>query len=71
VRAPMTVLGTDGFGRSANRKALRRFFEVDREHIALAALASLAEQDRIGADVVVRARGELGIDPAAASPWTV
>ena len=39
---PYTVLGTDGFGRSEARKELRRFFEVDAEHIALAALDELA-----------------------------
>ena len=38
------VLGTDGFGRSDTRRSLRRFFEVDAEHIAVAALHALAEQ---------------------------
>jgi pyruvate dehydrogenase E1 component len=43
VRAPFTVLGTDGFGRSDTRAALRRFFEVDRQHIVIAALAALRD----------------------------
>ncbi len=71
INAPITILGTDGFGRSANRKALRRFFEVDREHIALAALAALVRAGTIGDDVLVRARAELGIDASAAAPWTI
>ena len=42
VEAPFIVLGTDGFGRSDTRAALRRFFEVDRHHVVLAALNALA-----------------------------
>ena len=41
-----TVLGTDGFGRSDYREQLRRFFEVDRHHVAVAALAALAARGR-------------------------
>lgn len=41
VGARMTILGTDGFCRSASRPALRRFFEVDRQHVVIAALESL------------------------------
>src|SRR5205814_3797998 len=41
VQAPYTVLGTDGFGRSDYRRHLRRFFEVDRHHVAVAALHAL------------------------------
>ena len=44
---PMKILGTDGFGRSANRQALRRFFEVDSQHIALAAIESLVRQGEV------------------------
>ena len=46
VHAPYRVLGTDGFGRSDYRKTLRSFFEVDRHHVALAALTELAEDGR-------------------------
>jgi pyruvate dehydrogenase E1 component len=61
-------LGTDGFGRSDGRDALRRFFEVDAEHIALAALAGLATRGTVEASVVVGAAAELGIDPDARGP---
>lgn len=65
----MTILGTDGFGRSANRAALRRFFEVDRQHVALAAIEALVRRGEIGASVLAQAIGDLGIDPAADAPW--
>ncbi|MGO4330922.1 alpha-ketoglutarate dehydrogenase [Cupriavidus sp. 2TAF22] len=42
VSAPFTALGTDGFGRSDTRSALRRFFEIDRYHIAIAALRAIS-----------------------------
>jgi pyruvate dehydrogenase E1 component len=55
-------LGTDGYGRSDTRGALRDFFEVDARYVALAALKALAEEgDGVAADDVVRARDELGI----------
>ncbi|KVO13407.1 alpha-ketoglutarate dehydrogenase [Burkholderia ubonensis] len=50
------TLGTDGFGRSDTRQALRSFFEVDRESIVIAALKALADEREIGADVVRAAR---------------
>jgi len=68
---PPVALGTDGFGRSESRAALRRFFEVDAEHITYAALVSLANQGRLDREVVLRAREELGIDPSAPNPATV
>jgi pyruvate dehydrogenase E1 component len=64
IRKPYTVLGTDGFGRSDTRAALRAFFEVDAKHIAVAALAALDE--RRAREAVVR----YGIDPAAPPPWS-
>src|SRR5262249_61089818 len=63
-----TPLGTDGFGRSDTREALRRHFEIDAEHIAVAALAALAREGRIGADVVDRAIRDFGIDPEPGDP---
>ncbi len=68
---PPVALGTDGFGRSESRAALRRFFEVDAEHIAYAALVSLADEGRLERDTVLRARDELGIDPSAPNPVAV
>jgi pyruvate dehydrogenase E1 component len=70
VTAPFTVLGTDGFGRSDTRVALRQFFEVDRQHIALATLDALARQGTIKRSVVAQAIAALGIDVDAAPPWT-
>ena len=43
------VLGTDGFGRSDTREKLRRFFEVDRHHVAVAALKALADDGAVPA----------------------
>jgi pyruvate dehydrogenase E1 component len=57
------ALGTDGFGRSDTRAALRDFFEIDAKHIAAAALAALGTPS--AADAVVR----YGIDPGARPPW--
>ncbi|MBN9206910.1 alpha-ketoglutarate dehydrogenase [Methylibium petroleiphilum] len=54
------ALGTDGFGRSDTREQLRRHFEVDRAHIALAALDALADAGSVRREVVVRAAGRLG-----------
>ncbi len=58
-----TVLGTDGFGRSEARKELRRFFEVDAENIALAALAALARQGGYPKGQLAGAIKTLGLDP--------
>ena len=63
IHSPLTVLGTDGFGRSDSRETLRSFFGVDRYHIVLAALAALADQDKIEASVVKKAIETYGIDP--------
>jgi len=65
------TLGTDGFGRSDTRPALRRFFEVDAECIALGALYALAREGRLPVDFVERAIKELGIDPEKAHPFWV
>ena len=55
-KSPYTVLGTDGFGRSDTRAALRAFFEVDARHIAIAALSAIdASLVRLGS-AAVRAR---------------
>jgi pyruvate dehydrogenase E1 component len=62
------VLGTDGFGRSDSRPALRRFFEVDAECIALAALYRLARRGDIQSGQVQKALKEFNIDPNKANP---
>jgi pyruvate dehydrogenase E1 component len=65
---PAVVLGTDGFGRSDTRAALRDFFEVDGRHIALAALSRLSSEGVIERDLVERAMDELDIDPEKPDP---
>jgi pyruvate dehydrogenase E1 component len=65
------VLGTDGFGRSDTREKLRRFFEVDRWYITLAALKALADDGTLPAGKVAEAIAKYGIDAAKAAPWTV
>jgi pyruvate dehydrogenase E1 component len=62
------VLGTDGFGRSDTREALRRFFEVDAESIAIAALHALSHDGLIPATEVAGAIRNLGIDPDKPDP---
>jgi len=71
VQASYTVLGTDGFGRSDTRSALRRFFEVDRHQIVLTALTSLAQQGKLDADFCVQAIERYGIETDALAPWEV
>jgi len=63
------TLGTDGFGRSDSRAALRRHFEVDRNYIAVAALKALADEARVDRATVIRAIEALGVDPAKPVPW--
>jgi len=65
------VLGTDGFGRSDSRRALRRFFEVDRHYVAVAALRSLADEGVVDAARVQEAIERFEIDPDAPMPTTV
>jgi pyruvate dehydrogenase E1 component len=62
------VLGTDGYGRSDYRRNLRRFFEVDRHYVAVAALASLARDGTIPAATVDDAISRYGIDPGKPDP---
>ena len=59
-----TALGTDGFGRSDTRAKLRKFFEVDRQAIAVAALHAIGDK-RVG-----EAMARYAIDPGSMSPWT-
>ncbi len=71
VTAPFSALGTDGFGRSDTRAKLRRFFEVDRQHVVVAALASLAETGRVARSVVAEAIARYGLDADRPDPWVV
>ena len=63
------TLGTDGYGRSDTRAALRRFFEVDRHHIAIAALQALADEGALDSSRVTQAIARYGIDPNQPNPW--
>jgi pyruvate dehydrogenase E1 component len=65
IRQPFIALGTDGFGRSDTRSALRRFFEVDRHHIVVAALYALPEKHPMVGTAIER----YGIDPESSPPW--
>jgi pyruvate dehydrogenase E1 component len=65
------VLGTDGFGRSDTRRALRRHFEVDRHYVAVAALNALAEQELLPRAKVAEAIKRYGVDPEKPSPTSV
>jgi len=65
LEAPFTVLGTDGFGRSDTRAALRRFFEVDAAHVVVAALAALGLKEKAAAAVAA-----YGLDSEAGASWT-
>jgi len=67
---PLTSLGTDGFGRSDGRAALRSFFEVDARHVAFAALGALGRVGEIEEAVVSRALADLEIDPDKPNPMT-
>jgi pyruvate dehydrogenase E1 component len=66
-----SVLGTNGFGRSDTREKLRRFFEVDRHHVAVAALKALADDGSIPVAKVSQALEKYAIDRARPHPWTV
>jgi pyruvate dehydrogenase E1 component len=66
-----TVLGTDGYGRSDTRENLRRHFEVDRFHIAQAAIAALAAEGKMTAKDVARAIKVDKIDSEKPNPISV
>ena len=65
------VLGTDGFGRSDSASALRRFFEVDRHYVAVAALKELADAARSSPRSCRRRSSATSIDPEAPMPTSV
>jgi len=65
------VLGTDGFGRSDSREALRNFFEVDRHHVVLAALKALADEGKLPASKAAEAIKKYKINTDRPNPATV
>jgi pyruvate dehydrogenase E1 component len=64
------VLGTDGYGRSDSRRALRDFFEVNAKHIVLAALKALLDDGQLKASVIEAAIEKLAIDTDKPNPVT-
>jgi pyruvate dehydrogenase E1 component len=66
--ASRLILGTDGFGRSDTREALRELFEIDAPHVAAAALAGLARDGRLSQTDAVAGIAELGVNPDAIDP---
>lgn len=71
IPAPLTVLGTDGFGRSDSREQLRRFFEVNRYYVVIAALRALADDGSVKASVVTKAIQRFDLDPDKVNPMSV
>ncbi|MBL9060815.1 MAG: pyruvate dehydrogenase (acetyl-transferring), homodimeric type, partial [Mangrovicoccus sp.] len=69
IRARFSVLGTDGFGRSSDRRSLRRFFEVDRAHVVAAALEALARDFALPFETFEAALQAATIDREAPPPW--
>jgi pyruvate dehydrogenase E1 component len=65
---PIHSLGTDGFGRSETREALRDFFEVDAKHVVIAALSALRGEGKVNVNTLTEAIKTLGIDPKREAP---
>ena len=63
------TLGTDGYGRSDTREALRRFFEVDRKAIVISALKALSDEERVAPATVEEAMARYGVSEGTANPW--
>ena len=70
LKCRFVTLGTDGFGRSDTRLALRRFFEVDRHSVVVATLHALAQEGHVPTAAVAQAIQRYGIDTDSAAPWT-
>ena len=71
ISGSFTALGTDGFGRSETRQELRRFFEIDKNYIILAALNTLAKEGQIQLDEVEKAIKMYNIDTEKPNPKSV
>ena len=62
VQKPFYSFGTDGYGRSDTRKNLRKFFEVDKEHIVAYTLSALAQEQLVGSDKAEKVIKKYNID---------
>ncbi len=69
IDARFIPLGTDGFGRSANRADLRRFFEVDSNHIVLTAIEALVRDNSVPNEILEKAIRDFSIDGTKPAPW--
>jgi len=67
----LVSLGTDGFGRSDNRRNLRDFYEIDTKAVVAASLSSLARRGDFDAKEAAKAIADLGMDPERRPSWTV
>jgi pyruvate dehydrogenase E1 component len=67
----LTILGTDGFGRSDTRENLRRFFEIDANMVVIATLSALAKQGAVDKKLVAQAIKDLGVNPEKTHPICV
>jgi pyruvate dehydrogenase E1 component len=65
---PLIALGTDGFGRSETRAALREFFEVDYRYVIVATLAALARDGKVSTSVVDQAMKAHNVNPEKVNP---
>jgi len=65
------TLGTDGYGRSDSRAALRKHFEVDRNYIVVAALKALHDEGKVDQATLSGAMKALGVDASKPVPWKV
>ena len=70
VERQFVSLGTDGFGRSDTREALRSYFEVDAPHVVLAVLSSLIEDGEAKPDEAAEAISRYGLQTESPDPWT-
>jgi pyruvate dehydrogenase E1 component len=70
IDAPFRALGTDGFGRSDTRGQLRSYFEVNRQHIAVAAIAELVKTGALDKSILVSALAKYNINVDRGDPWT-
>ena len=71
VSGKYVTLGTDGYGRSDSRAALRKHFEVDRNFITLTVLRTLEGEGKVDRKTVTKAMQALGIDPSSPDPWKI
>jgi pyruvate dehydrogenase E1 component len=69
VKSRYVTLGTDGFGRSDTRKALRKFFEIDRKHIALGAIKALSDEGTIDPSMPDQCLARYGLSGSSPAPW--